>query len=111
MVARSTTGTLLDAGSVEFDEAPHHAFLAQHLRHGEDEVGRGRALAELAGQLEADDLRDEHGDRLAEHRRLGLDAADAPAEDAEAVHHRRVRVGADQRVRIGERALIAAFGP
>ena len=56
---------------------------------------------QLARQPEADDLRDQHRDRLAEHRRLGLDAADAPAEHAEAVDHRRVRVGADQRVRIG----------
>jgi len=31
---------------------------------------------------------------------LGLDAADAPAEHAEAVDHRRVRVGPDQRVRV-----------
>ena len=54
-----------------------------------------------AGQLEADDLRDQHGDRLAEHRRLRLDAADAPAEHAQAVDHGGVRVGADQRVRIG----------
>ena len=54
-------------------------------------------------ELEADDLRDEHRDRLAEHRRLGLDPADAPAEHAQAVDHRRVRVGADERVGIGER--------
>ena len=40
----------------------------------------------------------EHRDRLAEHRRLGLDPADAPAEDAEPVDHRRVRVRADERV-------------
>ena len=53
---------------------------------------------------EADDLRDEHRDRLAEHRRLGLDPADAPAEDAEAVDHRRVRVGPDERV--GERDAV-----
>ena len=53
----------------------------------------------FARQLEADDLRDEHRERLAEHRRLGLDPADAPAEHAEPVHHRRVRVGADERVR------------
>ena len=52
-------------------------------------------------QPEADDLRDEHRDRLAEHRSLGLDPADAPAEHAEAVDHRRVRVGADERVREG----------
>ena len=52
-------------------------------------------------QPEADDLRDEHRDRLAEHRRLRLDPADAPAEHAEPVDHRRVRVGAEQRVREG----------
>src|SRR3546814_16618011 len=40
--------------------------------------------------------------RLAEHRRLGLDAADAPAEHAEAVDHRRVAVGADAGVGIGD---------
>src|SRR3546814_19678018 len=40
--------------------------------------------------------------RLAEHRRLGLDAADAPAEHAEAVDHRRVAVGADAGVGISD---------
>ena len=52
----------------------------------------------LAGQLEADDLRHEHVQRLAEHHGLGLDAADAPADDAQAIDHRRVAVGADERV-------------
>ena len=60
---------------------------------------------QLAGQLEADDARDEHGDRLAEHRGLGLDAADAPAEHAEAVDHGGVRVGADEGV--GVRLAVA----
>ncbi len=59
------------------------------------------AFAKCAGELEADDLRHEHRDRLAEHRGLGFDPADAPAEHAEAVDHRRVRIGADERVRIG----------
>ena len=45
-------------------------------------------------------------DRLAEHRRLGLDPADAPAEHAEAVDHRRVAVGADQRVGISDQLAI-----
>jgi hypothetical protein len=58
---------------------------------------------QLAGQLEADDARDEHRDGLAEHGRLGLDAADAPAEHAEAVDHRGVRVGADAGVGVGAR--------
>jgi hypothetical protein len=48
----------------------------------EHEVGGGGALGQLALELEADDLRQQHGDGLAEHRRLGLDAADAPAQHA-----------------------------
>ena len=87
------------------DELPDDAGLAQDLRHGEHEVGRGRALGQRAVQPEADDLRHEHRDRLAEHRGLGLDPADAPAEHAEPVDHRRVRVGADERVR--ERLAVA----
>ena len=59
-------------------------------------------------QLHADDQRDEHGDWLAEHGRLGFDAADAPAEHAEAVDHGGVRVGADERIGICD-ALSAGF--
>ena len=94
-------GQLGDAGAVELDELADDAELAQRLGDGEDEVGGGGAFAQLAGELEADDLRDEHGDGLAEHGGFGLDAADAPAEDAEAVDHGGVGVGADQRVGIG----------
>ena len=86
------------ARAEELDELADDAVLAQHLRDGQHEVGRGRALGQLAVEAEADHLRDQHRHRLAEHRRLGLDAADAPAEHAEAVDHRRVRVGADERV-------------
>ena len=94
-----------DAGAVELDELADDAELAQRLRHGEDEVGGGGAFAQLAGELVADDLRDQHGDGLAEHGGLGLDAADAPAEHAEAVDHGGVGVGADQRVGIGVQTL------
>jgi hypothetical protein len=96
-----------DARAVVLDELADDALLAQHLRRGEDDVGRGRALAQGAVQLEADHLRDEHRHRLAEHGRLGLDAADAPAEHAQAVDHGRVRVRADERVGIDE-AVVAA---
>ena len=68
---------------------------------GEDEVGGSGAFLELAGEAEADDLRHQHGDGLAEHGGLGLDAADAPAEDAETVDHGGVGVGADQGVGVG----------
>jgi hypothetical protein len=72
------------------DELPDHPRRAQDLRHGQDEVGRGRALAHRTGEAEADDLRHEHRDRLAELRRFRLDPAHAPAQHPEAVHHRRV---------------------
>ena len=51
-------------------------------------------------QTEADHLRDQHRQRLSQHRGLRLDPAHAPAEHAQAVDHRRVRIGADQRVRV-----------
>jgi hypothetical protein len=73
----------------------------------EREVGGGDAFAERTGQVHADDVGREEIDRLAEHAGLGLDAADAPAHDADAVDHRRVRVGADERVGIINTPLIA----
>ncbi len=52
------------------------------------------------------DFGNQHGRRLAQHRRLGLDAAHAPAEHADAVDHRGVRVGADHGVRVGEARFV-----
>ena len=95
----------------ELHELAHHALAAEHLRHRQHEVGRGGALRQLAGHAEADHVGDQHGDRLAEHRRLGLDAADAPAQDAETVHHRGVAVGAVQRVGIGDGLAVRLAGP
>ena len=66
--------------------------------------------AQLAVQLESDDFGEQHRDGLAEHAGFGFDAADAPADDAEAVDHRGVRIGADQRVGIGERRRLLAIG-
>ena len=86
------------------DELPDDARLAEDLGDREDEVGRGRAVRQPAREPEPDHLRDEHRDRLAEHRRLGFDPADTPAEDAEPVDHRRVRVRSHERV--GERGAV-----
>ena len=91
----------------ELDELGDDAALAQHLGHGQHQVGRGGALGQFAAELEADHLRQQHRDRLAQHRRLGLDPADAPAEHAEAVDHRRVRVGADEGVGVGLQDAVA----
>ncbi len=102
MVARSASGQGGQAVAVELDELADDPFAAELLGDGQDEVGRGGPFAERAGELEPDHLRDQHRDRLAEHRRLGLDPADAPAEHAQAVDHRGVRVGPDQGVGIGQ---------
>ena len=66
------------------------------------EIGRGHAFAQCAGQVHADDVRRQEINRLSEHAGFGFDSADAPADDAETVDHRRVRIGADQRVGIEE---------
>ena len=93
----------------ELDEPADHAPGAKHLHYREHEVGGGGALGELAGELEAHDLGDEHRDRLAQHRGLRLDPADAPAEHPEAVDHGGMRVGADHGVRVGAgRAAVLA---
>ncbi len=94
---------VVQAGAKELDELADDALLAQHLGDGQHEVGCGRAFAQLVLQAEADDLRDQHRNRLSQHGSFGFDSADAPAEHAEAVDHRGVRVGADQRVGIGQR--------
>ena len=87
------------ACAVKFDELADHFLRAQHLRDVQREIGRGHAFAQRAGQMHADDFRREKINRLTEHARFRFDAADAPADDAEAVDHRRVRIGADERVR------------
>ena len=104
-----------DAGAVELDELADDAVLAQHVGDREHDIRRRDTRGDDAGELEADDLRDEHGDGLAEHGRLGLDAADAPAEHAEAVDHGGVRVGADAGVGVGaehavDRAVVDDLG-
>ncbi len=94
-----------DAVAEVLDELSDDTGLPKDLRDRQHQVGRGCALGELTLEAEADDLRHEHRYGLAEHRRLGLDPAHAPAEHAEPVDHRRVRVGADERV--GERKAVA----
>ena len=106
IVARSASDEAGEPVAGELDERADDAERPEHLGHDEDEVGRGRAARQLAGQPDADDPGHGHVDRLAEQRRLGLDPADAPGEHAEAVDHRRVRVGADDGVR--ERDAAAA---
>ena len=59
----------------------------------------------FAGQPDADNLRQAHPDRPAEHHRLGLDTANAPAHHAQRIDHGGVAVGADQRIDEGHAVL------
>ena len=89
-----------EPGTVELHELAHHALSPKQLGDGEDQVGGGGTLGQPAFQPEADHFGDQHRDRLAQHRRLCFDPSDAPPQNAEAVDHRGMGVGADQRVRI-----------
>ena len=109
MVARSARGRLDRPSPKNSTNLPTTPFLRRIFGDGQDQVGGRGALAQLAREPEANDLGDQHGDGLAEHGGLGLDAAHAPAEDAKAVDHGRVRVGAHDGVGVGHCA--APSGP
>ena len=76
-----------DAAAVELDELPDHTVLAKHLGDGQHQVSGSRSVGEFAGQFEAHDARNQHRHGLPEHGRLGFDAAYAPAQHAQPVHH------------------------
>ena len=96
----------LGAFAEELDELADDLGLAEDFREAEGEVGGGDAFAEATGEVDADDFGRLEVDRLAEHARFGFDAAHAPADDADAVDHRRVGVGADERVRVEDAVLL-----
>ena len=61
---------------------------------------------QAAREVHANDIGLQEIHRLAEHRGFGFDAADTPAEHAEAVDHRRMRVDADEAVGIEHAVLL-----
>ncbi len=81
---------------MEFAELADHTVSAKHFGNAKDQVGGGDTFGEFAGEFDANDLRDEHEDGLAEHDGFSFDAAHAPTDDAQAVDHGGVTVGADQ---------------
>ena len=83
---------------MELDELADHAAPSQHLGHRQHQIGGRGALPRPARQAQADHFRDQHGDRLAQHGRLGLDAAHAPTQHGETVDHGGVAVRAHHRI-------------
>mmetsp|Transcript_6420 Transcript_6420/g.7198 ORF Transcript_6420/g.7198 Transcript_6420/m.7198 type:complete len:932 (-) Transcript_6420:12-2807(-) len=86
------------AVAVELDELADNAELAQVLRDRQHQIRRRAAVAQLPRQLVPNDLRQHHRQRLAQHGRLSLDATNTPSSNTDAVDHRGVRVGANNRV-------------
>ena len=101
----------LGSGAVELDEFPDDAVGAEDFGDAEGEVGGGDAFGEVAVEADADDFGNEEGDGLAEHSCFSFDAADAPTDDAEAVDHGGVGVGADEGVGVEDVVFIEnSFG-
>ena len=95
-------------GPEVFDKLSDYAVLAQHLGNGQNEIGCSRAFAQPSRKLHAHHQRNQHGNRLSEHRRLGFNSTDAPPQNAQPIHHGGVTVGADQGVGVGD-ALAGAL--
>ena len=83
------------------DKFSDDAMLAQHFGDGQDKIGRGRAFAQSSGKLHAHYQRNQHGNRLPEHGRLGFNSTHAPTQNAQPIDHRRMTVCAYQGVGIG----------
>ena len=66
----------------------------QRQIHGRD------SRLQAAGELDADNGRDQRRDGLPQRGRLGFDAADTPAEHADAICRRRMGIGADKRIEV-----------
>ncbi|KFB74684.1 MAG: hypothetical protein AW06_004377 [Candidatus Accumulibacter cognatus] len=91
---RQRTGSLAEV----LDKGADHFLAAQQLGHRQHQIGGSDALAQVAAEFDANHVRGQEIDRLPEHCRFRLDASDSPADDADGIDHRGVRVGADQRV-------------
>src|ERR1035438_2253665 len=83
-------------GPEVFDKLPHDLRLSEHLGHGQRQVRCGHAFPQYARQVDAHHIRRQEIDRLPQHACLRLDAADAPAHNAQAIDHRCVRIRSDQ---------------
>src|SRR5699024_6009176 len=99
----------LNAIAVELYELLDYAVLTQHLGNGQDHVGCGNASWNIAGELEANNLWNQHGNWLTEHCSLSLDAANAPAQNAQAVFHGGVGVGTNTGIWVSQAVVVEDY--
>src|SRR5699024_5960577 len=69
------------------------------------------AIAHLACELNADNLRKRNGDGQPNHDGLGFNATHAPTQNAQAVDHGRMAVGTDTAVRIDKGSIVVLAFP
>ena len=90
----------LGSGTIKFDKLPYHFGLTQHFGHAQHQVRGRHAGSEFASQVNSDNFRNEESHGLTKHASFRFDAANAPTNNAKAVDHGGVRVGAYQGIRI-----------
>lgn len=96
----------LGSRAVEFHEFSNDTVGSENFGDAKGEIGRGDAFVEFAVEINADDFRDEEGDGLSEHACFGFDATHAPTNDAEAIDHGGVGIGADEGIGVENVVLI-----
>ncbi len=71
-----------------------HLFLAQEFGQRQHHVRGRNALGGLAGEFDADDIRQAHIRGAPQHHAFGFETAHADRDHAERIHHRRMRIRA-----------------
>ena len=100
-----------ESGAVEFDEFPDHAFFAEHLGDGERQIRSRHSFLQFSGDLEADHFGKQHVNGLTQHDGFRLDAAYAPTQNAQAIDHGGVRIGAHERIGIHHDTVVFRTRP
>ncbi len=81
-------------GTEVLDKLSDDPMLAQHLGDGENKISSSRPLPQSPHQLYSHNQRNQHGNRLPEHRSFGLNSTHAPPQNPQTIDHGRVAVGA-----------------
>src|SRR5690606_27354257 len=102
---------LVHAGAEELYKLADHAQFAQILRDDQYQVRRQYAVIHLAGQLDTHHGRQGDGYGQTHHHGFGFNTTHTPAQNAQAVNHRRVSVGAHTAVGVDQSHVLAFFGP
>lgn len=91
----------------ELNKLANDSSLPQDLGGSQHQISCGAIALQLAMESEANHLRQHHGDCLAQHYGLSLNAADPPADHSQTVDHGGVTVSTHNRIRVQQTLLIS----